>query len=89
MLALISAFLALTCCFAHLLAAPVYLADVALMVRSYARAGTVEGATRKLAIMSTQRAAGRSSEVAWTTWDGMQWDKKFRHVFCEVPQPKG
>ena len=70
-------------------AAPVYLEDVALIARSYARAGHSEGATRKLAIISTQRAAGRSSEVAWTTWDGMTWDKKFKHVFVEYPQPKG
>ena len=27
--------------------------------------------------------------MAWTTWDGMQWDKKFKHVFVEYPQPKG
>eukprot|EP00966_Prymnesium_polylepis_P032737 761859-Prymnesium_polylepis.2 len=33
------------------------------MAHSYARAGSAEGATRKLALLSTQRAAGRSSEV--------------------------
>ena len=69
--------------------APVYLEDVKLINRSYARAGSAVAATRKLAIMSTQRAAGRSCEVAWTTWDGVSWDKKFRHAFVEVPQPKG
>ena len=59
------------------------------MARSYARAGGAEAATRKLAIISLERAAGRSSEVAWTTWDGLKWDSHFKHVFGEVPQSKG
>ena len=43
---------------------------------------------RKFAIMTLQRRAGRSTEAAWITWDGMVWDEEFQCVFVEVPQSK-
>ena len=66
-----------------------YLEDVMLITRAYARAGTVEGAIRKVSLLTCQRSAGRSAEPAWMTVDGLIWDKKFKHVFVESPQPKG
>ena len=60
-----------------------------LITRAYARAGTVEGAIRKVSLLTCQRSAGRSAEPAWMTVDGLIWDKKFKHVFVESPQPKG
>ena len=59
------------------------------MMRSYAREAGAEAAMRKFNIISLQRAAGRSAETAWTTWDGLKWDPHFKHAFGEVPQPKG
>ena len=73
----------------HLCAAPVYLEDVMLINRSYSRAGTSEGATRKFSVLTSQRSVGRSAEVAWMTWDGITWDKFFKHAFVVSPQPKG
>ena len=69
-------------------AAPVYLTDVMLLQRSYARANTSQGAVRKFALLSTQRAAGRSSEIAWSTYANMQWDSHFKHVFVSIVQKK-
>ena len=69
-------------------AAPVYLEDVMLMQCAYARANTSESAMRKFALLSTQRAAGRSSEIAWSTYRNMLWDAHFRHVIVETAQNK-
>jgi len=66
----------------------VYLTDVMLLQRSYARANTSQGAVRKFALLSTQRAAGRSSEIAWSTYANMQWDSHFKHVFVSIVQKK-
>ncbi len=68
---------------------PLYLKHVMRVNGAYSRAGTREAAARKLAILTCQRAAGRSAEPAWMSFDGMQWDAHFRHVFMESPQPKG
>ena len=54
------------------------------MMRSYAREAGAEAAMRKFNIISLQRAAGRSAETAWTTWDGLKWDPHFKHAFGEV-----
>jgi len=59
-----------------------------LITRSYSRVGNWEAALRAFAILTLQRTAGRSSETAWLTWEGMRWDPHFKHVFMEVPQPK-
>eukprot|EP00966_Prymnesium_polylepis_P146293 3379125-Prymnesium_polylepis.1 len=60
-----------------------------LLVRSYSRVGSAEAAARKFALLTLQRAAGRSAETAWLTWDGLKWDSYFGHAFGEWPQPKG
>lgn len=65
-----------------------YLTDVMLLQRSYARANTSQGAVRKFALLSSQRAAGRSSEIAWSTYANMQWDSHFKHVFVDIVQNK-
>ena len=61
------------------------------MTRSYAhaRAAVGDAATRTFSLLTLQRAAGRSTEVAWLTWDGLKWDVHFTHVFGEWPQSKG
>ena len=74
-------------CYVCICAAPIYLEDVTLITRSYALAGHSEGATRKFAILSTHRAAGRSSEVVWKIWDGMQWDNEYAQ-HSSVPPPR-
>ena len=60
--------------------APVYLVHVKGMSQVYAIAGdgaeATAAATRKFGIKSLWKSSGRSSEVSWCTWDGMQWDAK-------------
>jgi hypothetical protein len=38
--------------------------------------------------MTAWLCAGRSSEVAWTTIEGLQWDELHQCVFSEIPQSK-
>ena len=70
-------------------AAPLYLTEVRLISRAYARYGSGEAAARKFTILTLQRAAGRSAETAWLTWEGLKWDAHFGHVYGEWLQPKG
>jgi hypothetical protein len=66
-------------------AAPVYLDDVRQMCSVLMKDEKAsEAAVRKLIIKSLWQASGRSSEVAWLTWDGLVWDKHFKQVFVEV-----
>ena len=78
-----------TCSRAPSRAAPLYLTEVRLISRAYARYGSGEAAARKFTILTLQRAAGRSAETAWLTWEGLKWDAHFGHVYGEWPQPKG
>ena len=41
-----------------------------------------------MAITLLRRAAGRSSEVAWVTWDGIKWDPLFQTPIIEIAQTK-
>ena len=52
---------------------PLYLKHVMRVNEAYSRAGTREAAARKLAILTCQRAAGRSAEPAWMSFDGCLW----------------
>jgi len=47
------------------------------MNAAYAKKNDGEAARRKLVLATLQRSAGRSSEVAWITWDGLEWDRHF------------
>eukprot|EP00873_Tetraselmis_striata_P036644 jgi/Tetstr1/456908/TSEL_043578.t1 len=56
---------------------PIYSSDVCNMNAAYAQKNDGEAARRKLVLATLQRSAGRSSEVAWITWDGLEWDRHF------------
>jgi len=56
---------------------PVYSGDICRMNAAYAKKDTGEAARRKLVLTTLQRCAGRTSEVAWVTWDGLEWDQHF------------
>lgn len=47
-----------------------------------------DSAMRKFSLTSLWAAAGRASEVAWTTWDGLEWDPEFQAVYATIPQSK-
>lgn len=57
---------------------PIYSADVCKMIMAYAKKDGPEAATRKFVLSTLQRSAGRSSEVAWITWDGLEYDSGFK-----------
>ena len=69
---------------------PLYLKHIREITQHYALddASPGEAAQRKFSLKTLWQAAGRSSEVAWTTVDGMQWDDHFKCVIIEVPQGK-
>jgi len=58
------------------------------MNAAYAKKNDGEAARRKLVLATLQRSAGRSSEVAWITWDGLEWDRHFTCLKMEVPMLK-
>ena len=57
---------------------PVYSNDVYNMIQAYSKKDGAEAATRKFVLSTLQRSAGRSSEVAWITWDGLEYDSGFK-----------
>ena len=57
---------------------PVYRNDVYNMIQAYSKKDGAEVATRKFVLSTLQRSAGRSSEVAWITWDGLEYDSGFK-----------
>ena len=59
---------------------PVYRNDVYNMIQAYSKKDGAEAATRKFVLSTLQRSAGRSSEVAWITWDGLEYDSGFKWV---------
>lgn len=69
-------------------AEPIYLEHVEQMVASYARKGSAEGSSRKLALLMLWQAARRSCEVAWSTHDSLRWDVEFKSLFIEILQSK-
>ena len=68
--------------------APVYPCHLALIIAAYAKVGTAEAATRSFSLDSLGKAAGRSAEVSWTTYDGLSWDSHFQMVFVEIMDSK-
>lgn len=57
-------------------------------MRALARSGSVEAATRRLAIWTLFASAGRSSETATITFDGLEWDAEMNGGFVEIIQTK-
>ena len=55
---------------------------------AYAKIGSAEAATRKLAVNATWDIAGRSSEGQWLSYEGMTWDGFYKTVFAESLQTK-
>jgi len=68
--------------------APIYLEHTVVLLTVYALAGTREAALHKFAIRTTQSVAGRSSEAAFMTICGLEWDPHFKGLFGELPQSK-
>ena len=69
-------------------ATPVYVEHLRAMAKALSREGSSESAMRKLALTCCHQSAGRSSEVAWITWRGIDWDPHFKCCFVEVPCSK-
>ena len=67
---------------------PVYSLHTRQLNEALSLEGSPEAVVRKLGITSVQRTAGRSSEIAFLTFDSLRWDPHFELVFIEVPQPK-
>ena len=59
------------------------------MCAAYARANSKEAATRKLAIKTLWRSAGRAGEPAMLSWEGIKWNDLFKTPVMESPQSKG
>ena len=47
-----------------------------------------QSAKRALAILLQWVSAGRSGEVAWLTWDQLEWDSFFTCTFATISQTK-
>ena len=59
------------------------------MNAAYARAGTIDSATRRLGLATAWHSGGRSSESACITWDtGLEYDEEMQGVFAEIKQSK-
>ena len=54
------------------------------MVEALSKKGSVEATTRRFGIHSAWGAVGRSSEIAGTPWDGLEWDPEFNAVFDQL-----
>lgn len=67
---------------------PIYLCHVKSISSALSKVGSAEASIRKIIINTLYRSVGRSSEVAWLTWDGFEWDPYFQCAFVEVPQQK-
>lgn len=68
-------------------APPVYLhhsRDMAAALMKVDEAEQPMASLRKLVLRSLFQTGGRTAEVAWLSWDGMQWDSFFNCVFIEV-----
>jgi hypothetical protein len=69
-------------------APPLYMSHVKAICRAYARVGSAEATTRKLAVKLLWQVAGRSGEVAFLTWARLSWDEHFQCITGEIPQLK-
>jgi hypothetical protein len=69
-----------------LCAAPMCITAVIALMTAYAREGSAEAAERKLASWSLWQSVGRSSEVSWCTWDGLEYDPELKAMFVEILQ---
>lgn len=69
-------------------ATPLYRQHLLAVNAAYSREGSAEAAMRKFALQLLKQAAGRSKEISWMTWEGLEWDIEFHCLFAEVPQPK-
>jgi hypothetical protein len=68
--------------------APIYIIHVKLMNRALSLEGSADSAARKLALDELWSSAGRSSETAWLTWTGLEWDPFYTCVFAQIAQSK-
>ena len=58
------------------------------MCAALARANTPEAATRKLAIKTLWRCAGRASEPGQLNYEGMEWNALGDCLVVQAPQEK-
>lgn len=70
-------------------AAPIYLPTIKKCIKSIGISGSTEAATRRLALWLLWASAGRSSETATITFDGLEWDEEMLGAFVEIIQSKG
>ena len=69
-------------------ATDIFLEHVRLMVRALARADHAEASARAFAIITIWRAAGRASEPAHLSFNGLRWNALFQTATIESPQSK-
>ena len=69
-------------------APPMYDSHLRDIVRAYKKDGHASSVMRALVLVSLWFAAGRSSEVAWLTFDSLRWDDYHHCVVQEVLQSK-
>mmetsp|Transcript_11867 Transcript_11867/g.25044 ORF Transcript_11867/g.25044 Transcript_11867/m.25044 type:complete len:409 (-) Transcript_11867:690-1916(-) len=68
---------------------PLYLkSHIAPVIGAHAKVGDLEATTRRLGISTLWHSAGRASETACCTWDGIEWDPEFGAAFVEIRQSK-
>jgi hypothetical protein len=65
-----------------------YLSHTRAMNRAYSLEGSGEAALRKFALNAHQQAAGRSTEIAWLSYENMRWDPHFTCFDCDLIQQK-
>ena len=66
----------------------IFLVHVKALSRALAKADTAEAASRKLAIKTIWRAAGRASEPAALSYKTLVWHQFFNTPVIESPQSK-
>ena len=69
-------------------APPLYLCHFEQIVRSYARKGTADAASRIFGLQGVLHSGARSGEAKWMSFDCMTWDRQFNAATLTVPQPK-
>jgi hypothetical protein len=56
------------------------------MNKAYAKSGHDEAVPRMFCLTTLQRSAGRTTEIAFCTWDGIEWDVFYRCAFVDILQ---
>ena len=69
-------------------ASEIYLPHVKEVCAAFARANTAEAASRKLAVKTLWRCAGRASEPGKINWGSIVWNAHFDCPVGDSPQPK-